>query len=73
MALRPFHPTSSVRSRRPVQDLSDLSQCLACGGEIAPLLSHTGSVRCHDCRDEDAPLSAELVEPDEAAERRAAA
>jgi hypothetical protein len=73
MSLRPFHPTASVRSPVPVEDTSNASLCLACGGEVAPSLSRTGSVRCHDCRDVDAPLRPDLVEPDESSEDRAAA
>lgn len=73
MALRRFHPTSSVRSSGSVEDPSDVSRCLSCGGEVAPLLSRTGSVRCHDCRDADAPVLPELVEPETPAESLEAA
>jgi len=38
------------------------SVCLACGSQMALCLVRTASVRCHDCRDEYAPLRAELVE-----------
>lgn len=31
--------------------------CAACGMPIADSLSRLGSIRCHDCRDVDAPLS----------------
>lgn len=37
--------------------------CLACGAGMAPSLVLAASLRCHDCRDADAPLRAELVEP----------
>lgn len=63
MVLRPFHPMRFVRSAGPVEEPRDLSVCLACGCELAPLLTQTGSVRCQDCRDEEAPLRADLVEP----------
>jgi hypothetical protein len=33
--------------------------CLACGGELAEPLRHTASLRCHDCRDLNAPLRVE--------------
>jgi hypothetical protein len=62
MALRLFHPTRLVRSGGPVEEPRDVSVCLACGCELAPLLIRTGSIRCQDCRDEHAPLRADLVE-----------
>jgi hypothetical protein len=34
--------------------------CLACGAELAEPLYWGGSLRCQDCRDEDAPLDPEL-------------
>jgi hypothetical protein len=40
-----------------------LAICLACGGEMAPCLVRAGSPRCHDCRERQAPLRADLVEP----------
>jgi hypothetical protein len=58
-------PVWLVRSPRPVDESTDQSFCLACGEALPPLLRDTGSVRCHDCRDEMAPLRAELVEPPE--------
>jgi hypothetical protein len=36
---------------------------LACGGEMAPCLVRAASPRCHDCRERQAPLRADLVEP----------
>jgi hypothetical protein len=30
--------------------------CLACGGELAEPLRRTASLRCHDCRELNAPL-----------------
>jgi hypothetical protein len=37
--------------------------CLACDGEMAPCLVRAASPRCHDCRERQAPLRADLVEP----------
>jgi len=48
-------------------------KCLACGGVLAPALRVHGSLRCHDCRDERAPLREEYVEPQRAAPLRRAA
>jgi hypothetical protein len=39
------------------------SICLACGETLSAALERAGSLRCHDCRDFDAPLLPELVEP----------
>lgn len=33
--------------------------CLACGGELAEPLGRMASLRCHDCRELDAPLRVE--------------
>ena len=33
--------------------------CLACGGELAEPLRRTASLRCHDCRELEAPLRVE--------------
>lgn len=33
--------------------------CLACGGELPEPLQRTASLRCHDCRDVNAPLTVE--------------
>jgi hypothetical protein len=33
--------------------------CLACGGELPEPLRRTASLRCHDCRDLNAPLRVE--------------
>jgi len=35
--------------------------CLSCGGRLAEPLNRTRSLRCHDCRDTDAPISFELA------------
>ena len=43
------------------------TKCLACGGALAQALTVAGSLRCHDCRDERAPLREEYVEPQGAA------
>jgi len=40
-----------------------LAICLACGTEMAPCLAKAASPRCHDCRERQAPLRADLVEP----------
>jgi|tagenome__1003787_1003787.scaffolds.fasta_scaffold20923778_4 hypothetical protein len=39
------------------------ANCLACGGAMAPCLVRAASPRCHDCREQHAPLRADLVEP----------
>jgi hypothetical protein len=33
--------------------------CLACGGELPEPLRRTASLRCHDCRELNAPLHVE--------------
>jgi hypothetical protein len=38
--------------------------CLSCGGDIAPPLARLGSLRCHTCRELDAPLDPRLVPAD---------
>ena len=40
-----------------------LTICLACGEEMAPCLVRAASPRCHDCRERQDPLRADLVEP----------
>jgi hypothetical protein len=35
--------------------------CLSCGGALAEPLQRTISLRCHDCRETDAPISFELA------------
>lgn len=37
------------------------SVCLACGTALPPALERSASLRCHDCRDADAPIRAELL------------
>jgi hypothetical protein len=39
----------------------DAAFCLSCGGELAEPLRRTMSLRCHDCRLADAPISFELA------------
>jgi hypothetical protein len=51
---QPIGPECRVNSR--------LSTCMACGSRMAPCLALAGSPRCHDCRDVNAPLRADLVE-----------
>jgi len=49
---------------------SEHPKCLACGGVVEPALKVSGSLRCHDCRDRNAPLRPEHLDVHE--ERRAA-
>jgi hypothetical protein len=44
--------------------------CLSCGEAMAPCLQRAASLRCHDCRDTNAPLRPELVEPEAARDIR---
>jgi hypothetical protein len=37
--------------------------CLACGIPLPAVLRRAAALRCHDCLDDDAPLRAELVDP----------
>ena len=52
-------------SRRTVEDDHEFqgarSSCLACGGQIEAPLSFTASLRCAQCRDDNAPLNEVLV------------
>lgn len=43
--------------------MSDLGGiiCLACGSELPESLRWTASLRCHRCRDANAPLSADFA------------
>jgi hypothetical protein len=36
--------------------------CLACGRELEESLARLGSLRCHNCRDESAPLDQRWVD-----------
>jgi hypothetical protein len=56
-------PTPVVRSTRLVSEHDEEALCLACGQVLPAVLSVTGSIRCQDCREDMAPLSADLVEP----------
>jgi hypothetical protein len=47
--------TAALNPRDPI--------CLSCGGELAPPLARLGSLRCHACRELDAPLDPRLVPP----------
>jgi hypothetical protein len=40
------------------------TNCLACGAPLAPPLERSASLRCHDCRDEEAPIRPELLSAD---------
>jgi hypothetical protein len=35
--------------------------CLSCGAELTPTLAFVASLRCHDCRASQAPISAHLI------------
>jgi hypothetical protein len=52
---------SDLRETRRAQSFEHAATCLACGARMADCLVRTGSPRCHDCRDTDAPLRADLV------------
>jgi hypothetical protein len=56
----PFTSRVSVLRRR-VSVPRAAGICAACGMPMADSLSRLGSIRCHDCRDVDAPLA--LREP----------
>jgi hypothetical protein len=65
-----------LRTRSPVSEARTAHLCAACGLPIADSLSRLGSIRCHDCRDVDAPIRsevpAETTGPRELAHRSAA-
>jgi hypothetical protein len=54
MRMRTTSPVSRLSAEgskaRPKHD------CAACGMPVADSLSRLGSIRCHDCRDVDAPI-----------------
>jgi hypothetical protein len=56
-------PIPVVRSTRLVSEHDEEALCLACGQMLPAVLSVTGSIRCQDCREDMAPLCADLVEP----------
>lgn len=43
--------------RRRVSAARTAGICAACGMPMADSLSRLGSIRCHDCRDVDAPIA----------------
>jgi hypothetical protein len=65
-----------LRTTSPVSEAHTAHLCAACGRPIADSLSRLGSVRCHDCRDADVPIRAEVATettgPRELAHRSAA-
>jgi hypothetical protein len=65
-----------LRTTSPASEACTAHACAACGLPVADSLSRLGSVRCHDCRDDDAPirshLPAETTGPRELAHRSAA-
>jgi hypothetical protein len=52
---------SDLQQTRREQGFEHAATCLACGARMADCLIRMGSPRCHDCRDVDAPLRADLV------------
>jgi hypothetical protein len=52
----PVFALSSDVSRAPATQT-----CAACGMPMADSLSRLGSMRCHDCRDSNAPIRSQLV------------
>jgi hypothetical protein len=66
---RRIHP--STRERAAIDPQRTRNICLACGDALPPALACSGSLRCHDCRDANAPLRHALVElPRNLAQRR---
>lgn len=47
---------------QPPRIVADTGSCLACGEPVAPALRRLGSLRCHECRDNDVPLDPVLWE-----------
>ena len=47
--------------RGVTSEQKNTSICLACGSALAAALERFASLRCHDCRDTDAPIRAELL------------
>lgn len=50
-----------VTTSAPEAAIEALLICLACGNDLPPPLARAGSLRCHDCRSEEAPLEPWLV------------
>jgi hypothetical protein len=48
-------------TERELTMVTTTHSCAACGLPMAESLSRLGSVRCHDCRDIDAPVRSQLV------------
>ena len=65
-----------LRTTSPGSEAHRAFVCAVCGLPIADSLSRLGSVRCHDCRDVDAPIPSEVptetTGPRELAHRSAA-
>lgn len=65
-----------LRTTSPGSEADTALVCAACGLPIADSLSRLGSIRCHDCRDVDAPIPSEVptetTGPRELAHRSAA-
>jgi hypothetical protein len=65
-----------LRTTSPASEAHTAHVCAACGLPIADSLSRLGSIRCHDCRDVDAPIRSEVATettgPRELAHRSAA-
>jgi hypothetical protein len=65
-----------LRITSPASEARTAHLCGACGLQIADSLSRLGSIRCHDCRDADAPIRSdvaiETTGPRELAHRSAA-
>jgi len=47
----------------PIETAQTPQLCLACGTALSPALVRFASLRCHDCRDVEAPLRSDLVAP----------
>jgi hypothetical protein len=50
-----------VATSAPEAAIEALLICLACGDDLPAALARSGSLRCHDCRSEEAPLESWLV------------
>jgi hypothetical protein len=65
-----------LRTTSPASEARTAYSCAACGLPLADSLNRLGSLRCHDCRDDDAPIRSEAPSettgPRELAHRSAA-
>jgi hypothetical protein len=65
-----------LRTPSPASEARETHVCAACGLPLADFLNRLGSLRCHDCRDDDAPIRSEAPSettgPRELAHRSAA-